>query len=109
MAKGISGSGRLGAVGVSPAVACSAFAAVVLRPSLWRVAAKQLRLFARPGWWRRAPFLPLPDRCYLGFRLQTMYGSDGGIRTGDLIAWLRWCETIAVSRERPTPRRGRSH
>lgn len=62
--------------------------AVLLRPWLWPAA---LRL-ARPGWWRRPPFLPLPDPAYLEFRLQTMYGrSDVRPPADDLLTYLRWC------------------
>lgn len=65
------------------------------RPALWPTAARQARLLARPGWWRRPPFLPLPDRSYLRFRMQTAYGGDGsGPPTADdLLAYLRWCRT----------------
>src|SRR5690606_34734013 len=31
--------------------------AVLARPSLWAVALRQARVLARPGWWRRRPFL----------------------------------------------------
>jgi hypothetical protein len=35
-----------------------------------------VRDFAPNGWWRRAPFLPVPPREYLLFRLHTMYGFE---------------------------------
>jgi hypothetical protein len=46
---------------------------------------------ARPGWWRRPPFLPLPDPDYVRFRLQTAYGSTGTPAGDDLVAYLSWC------------------
>ncbi len=49
-----------------------------------------LRL-ARPGWWRRPPFVPLPDPDYLRFRLETQYGSDRDPVPGDVITYLHWC------------------
>ncbi|HOT81550.1 MAG TPA: hypothetical protein PKY13_16270 [Microthrixaceae bacterium] len=67
---------------------------VVLRhPDLWGTALRQTRLLARPGWWRRPPFLPVPDPEYLRFRLLTAYGGDGTAAPdpSDLIAYLRWC------------------
>lgn len=66
---------------------------VVRRPVLWPTAARQARVLARPGWWRRPPFLPIPDRAYLRFRMQTAYGGDGGTSPtdDDLLAYLRWC------------------
>ena len=51
-----------------------AVVAVVVRPSLWSTAVRQVFVQAPDGWWRRAPFVPVPDRAYLRFRLQTMYG-----------------------------------
>lgn len=67
--------------------------AVARRPGLWPVATRQALVLARPGWWRRPPFLPLPDRAYLRFRLVTAYGGDGQPPTPeDLVAYLRWCK-----------------
>lgn len=68
--------------------------AVARRPSLWGTAARQVIVLARPGWWRRRPFLPLPDPEYLRFRLQTAYGGTGDSSppsAGDLVAYLHWC------------------
>lgn len=70
----------------------SAAAAVLVRPWLWPTAVRQALVLAPPGWWRRAPFLPVPDRDYLGFRLQTMYGDAGRDPAAEeLVAYLRWC------------------
>ena len=68
-----------------------AVAAVLRRPGLWPTALAQLFRLARPGWWRRPPFLPLPDRDYVRFRLQTAYGPHGRPAAGDLVAYLNWC------------------
>jgi len=74
--------------------------AVGARPSLWGIALVQLVRLARPGWWRRTPFLPLPDRDYLRFRLETQYGDpDHPIEPADLVAYLRWCRTTNVHRQ----------
>lgn len=62
-------------------------------PALWPTAARQLRRTTRRGWWRRAPFLPIPDRAYLRFRLETQYGGDGGPAPRDLVTYLEWCRT----------------
>jgi len=69
----------------------AAAARVAARPSLWPVALRQARRPARPGWRRRAPFLPVPDRDYLRFRLETQYGPGGAPRPGDVVDYLRWC------------------
>ena len=45
----------------------------------------------RWGGWKRPPFLPLPDRDYVQFRMQTAYGSKGRPEPGDLVAYLNWC------------------
>ncbi|MCU1486225.1 MAG: hypothetical protein JWN67_2971 [Actinomycetia bacterium] len=66
---------------------------MVRRPSLWGTAARQSLRLARPGWWRRRPFLPVPDPGYLRFRMQTAYGDTGQQPpiAADLVAYLRWC------------------
>lgn len=70
----------------------SAIAQVLARPWLWWTAVVQVVRLAPPGWWRRRPFLPLPDRDYLAFRLQTMYGDPAHApEPGDLVAYLDWC------------------
>ena len=67
-------------------------AAVLVRPWLWPTAVRQGLALAAPGWWRRAPFLPVPDRSYLRFRMQTMYGDPERDPAGeDLVAYLEWC------------------
>ncbi len=68
-----------------------ALAALLVHPDLWVTALRQAALLAGTGWWRRPPFLPLPDRGYLRFRIETAYGDDGLPESGDLVAYLRWC------------------
>jgi len=63
------------------------------RPGLWATAVVQVFRLARPGWWRRPPFLPVPDPTYLRFRLETQYGGEGTERDpdpADLLAFLHW-------------------
>ena len=68
--------------------------AVARRPSLWTTAVRQVFVLAAPGWWRRRPFLPLPDPAYLRFRLITQYGDPAHrIITADAIAYLHWCRS----------------
>ena len=74
--------------------------AVAVRPTLWGIAIVQLFRLARPGWWRRPPFIPRPDRDYLRFRLETQYGDpDHRIESADIVAYLRWCRTTNVHRQ----------
>jgi hypothetical protein len=65
--------------------------AVLRRPWLWPTAVAQGLRFARPGWWRRRPFLPVPDGDYVRFRLQTAYGNTGQPSAEDVVAYLHWC------------------
>ncbi|MGI9599402.1 MAG: hypothetical protein ACR2QK_24780 [Acidimicrobiales bacterium] len=70
--------------------------ALVPRPDLWPTTMRAGLSLAAPGWWRRAPFLPLPDPGWLRFRLSTAYGGDGSLgpdsafEPNDLITWLEW-------------------
>lgn len=71
-------------------------AAVALRPWLWPVAVVQALRFARPGWWRRFPPLPLPDAALWRFRIETVYGGTGDTVPGtdDVRSFLRWCRDM---------------
>jgi hypothetical protein len=69
-------------------------AAVAVRPDLWVTALRQVLALAPSGWWRRRPFLPLPDAGYLAFRLQTMYGdARHPPAPDDVVAYLEWCRS----------------
>ena len=77
--------------------------AVLARPHLWVTALRQAGRLASPGWWRRPPFLPLPDPDYLAFRMETQYGaSDHAPDAPDLVAYLEWCR----AQDRELRRRG---
>ncbi len=76
------------------------FGAVLVRPRLWWVALRQTARAVPRRWWATYPFLPVPSRGYLRFRLTTAYGGDGkAMTTGrpgedlaeDVVAWLEWC------------------
>jgi hypothetical protein len=68
-----------------------AVVAVLRRPGLWPEALRAAGAMARRGWWRRPPFLPVPDRAYLSWRAATAYGTAAApIAPGDLVAYLRW-------------------
>lgn len=82
--------------------------AVLRVPQLWPTAARVARSTVPPRWWCRRPFLPVPSRPYLEFRLTTQYGG-GGQRGGadtlarrdnvgadigaDAVAYLHWCRS----------------
>lgn len=67
--------------------------AVLIRPWLWVTAVRQVFRLARPGWWRRSPFLPLPDEDYMRFRLETQYGDERTPAPEDLVTYLEWLRT----------------
>jgi hypothetical protein len=68
-----------------------AVALVVVHPSVWWAAGRLALRIARPKWWRRAPFLPIPDAAYVRFRLETAYGPGISPEPRDLLAYLHWC------------------
>ena len=82
-----------------PAGATGAALAVARRPGLWPTAVRVGASLVPRGWWRRAPFLPLPDRAWLHFRLVTAYGGDGHgpVPGDDLVAWLAWCRRFPTA------------
>lgn len=83
-------AGRLGL----PSGTFAAGRAVARRPALWRAALRQARVLVPTGWWRRRPFLPLPDRDWMAFRLTTAYGDPAApIVADDLVTWLEWSAT----------------
>jgi hypothetical protein len=67
---------------------------VARRPALWPTALAQAGRLSRPRWWRRPPFLPIPDREYLRFRFETHYGT-GEPDPADLVRYLEWCRDMS--------------
>ena len=62
-----------------PALVMTLGARAILSP---RLAVDLLRTgwaFRRREWWRKAPFLPLPDRSYLAWRMYTAYGDETAV------------------------------
>jgi hypothetical protein len=75
--------------------------AVGVRPGLWGTAVRTIGRLARPQWWRRAPFAPLPDPAYWHFRLVTAFGGEGNPRdlsSRDVVAYLQWCQRMDTMR-----------
>lgn len=59
-----------------------------------RVALDLVRLtwsFRARDWYRRPPFLPLPPRDYMRWRMFTAYGDEGAVPSvEDVINFARW-------------------
>ena len=65
--------------------------ALFLKPSLWIVSLRQIFRLAEDSWWRKYPFLPLPGRNYMRFRLLTQYGNlEESLTVRDVLTWLKW-------------------
>ncbi|HXZ83170.1 MAG TPA: hypothetical protein VED84_05405 [Acidimicrobiales bacterium] len=49
-------------------------------------------------WWRRRPFLPLPDRDWIAFRMEVAYGDPCAVPSAedlaDYLAWARQMRTL---------------
>lgn len=65
---------------------------LVRRPRLWPTALRTAGAAAPRRWWCRPPFLPLPERDYVGFRQLTHTGdAAAGASPDELVAYLEWC------------------
>ena len=77
--------GRWGALALRLAVRA------VLRPRLALDLLATAWAFRRRGWHTRPPFLPLPDREYLRWRMYTAYADEGAVPPAeDVIRFARW-------------------
>ena len=66
-------------------------ARAALRPRLALDLLRTAWAFRRRGWYRRAPFLPLPDRTYLGWRMYTAYADERAVPPlEDVVRFARW-------------------
>jgi hypothetical protein len=74
-------------------------ARAVFRPRLALDLLATAWAFRRRAWWRRAPFLPLPDRAYLRWRMYTAYADEAAVPpVEDVIRFARWRrETMDLS------------
>jgi len=71
--------------------ASSILRAIIRRPTLWPEAMRALVAFTPSSWWKQAPFLPVPRRTYMRWRVQMAYGSTGAAPVAtDVISFLEW-------------------
>lgn len=63
----------------------------MVHPRLWIPALRVALATAGPGWWRRRPFLPLPDETWWAFRMETAYGdANTRLDAADLVEFIAW-------------------
>lgn len=66
-------------------------ARAVVRPTLARDLLRVAWRFRSRHWYRRFPFLPLPDRVYVRWRMHTAYGADDAVPPiDDIVRYARW-------------------
>lgn len=63
----------------------------ITRPRLAADLVRTAWAFRRRRWWTQPPFLPVPDRTYLRWRMYTAYGDEAAVPPGeDVIRFARW-------------------
>ena len=72
------------------------------RPRLWPALLSAAWAFRPRDWYRKAPFLPLPSKAYMRWRLETAYGEPDAVPPADEIA--RFVTWSAEMRRRMRPR-----
>lgn len=67
----------------------------IARPRLLGSMLRAAWRFRARRWWRRPPFLPLPPRPYLEWRIHTAYGDEGREPTpAEMSRYLRWANRL---------------
>lgn len=62
-----------------------------MRPALALALVRVAWRFRRRRWWARAPFLPLPPRDYVRWRMHTAYGDHDAVPpAADVERYARW-------------------
>jgi hypothetical protein len=63
----------------------------IVNPPLARDLVTVAWRFRRRDWYRRAPFLPVPAREYVAWRMYTAFGDQNAVPTvQDVIRYARW-------------------
>jgi hypothetical protein len=63
----------------------------LLNPRLGWDLIRTLWAFRRREWWAKAPFLPVPDRDYLRWRMYTAYADEAAVPpVEDVVRFARW-------------------
>jgi len=76
-----------------------AISMLIRHPGLWVEAVRTLFAMSARHWWRRYPFVPIPDGALLRWRAQTAYGvPDRSVVGKDLVSFLAWRKRQRSSR-----------
>ena len=63
----------------------------ILNPRLALDLLRTAWAFRRRRWWARPPYLPLPDRDYLRWRMYTAYADEAAVPPAeDVVRFARW-------------------
>ena len=63
----------------------------ILSPSLAVALVTVVWRFRRRGWYARLPFLPVPSKPYVAWRMYTAYGSEDALPSADEVErYARW-------------------
>jgi hypothetical protein len=74
-----------------PSLAARLAARAACHPRLALDLLRTIWAFRRREWWRRPPYLPLPDRDYLRWRMYTAYADETAVPpVEDVIRFARW-------------------
>ena len=68
----------------------------LVRPAVGAALVRVAWRFRSHGWYRRPPFLPIPDRDYVRWRMDTAYGDPDAVPPIDAI--VRYAEWVSRSR-----------
>jgi hypothetical protein len=67
----------------------------LVRPSVATALVRLAWRFRRRSWYRRPPFLPLPDTTYVRWRMYTAYGdSDAVPPMEDVVRYAHWATRV---------------
>jgi hypothetical protein len=77
---------------------------LIHRPALIREAMSTWKSVVPRRWWRRSPFLPVPDRNWIAFRMETAFGDSAAVpdveALHEVLAWSAAFKRIVRERQR---------
>ena len=81
----------LPSAGSWPGLGLSLFARALINPRLGLDLLSLAWAFRARGWYRRPPFLPVPSKEYIAWRMYTAYGDEAAVPPlEDVIRFAQW-------------------